>query len=116
MVLQAFEHMARPLTIPSRFNRQSTDICLAPSHFKFLQKCSQLLSLYSDGGVLIDLLRVQICVGKAPFIAEALSRRCKQLGRKISRDELYAAQILDGVELVVGEYLTPLQFQLFGMS
>jgi hypothetical protein len=117
MVLQAFEHVARPSDNTVSF-QQAVDLifALAPAHFqKFLAKnATQLLSLYGDGRVSYPTFCAYTAVlEKHPFIAAALSRRCKELGRKISRDELYAAQILEGVDLVVGDHLTPLQFQVF---
>ena len=117
MVLQAFEHMARPSDNTISF-QEAVDLifALAPTHFKsFLAKnTTQLLSLYSDGRVSYPMFVAYSAVlEKHPFIAAALRKRHKELGRKITRDELYAAQILEGVDLVVGEYLTPLQFQVF---
>ncbi len=117
MVLQAFEHVARPSDNTVSF-QQAVELifALAPAHFqKFLAKnATQLLSLYSEGRVSYPTFCAYTAVlEKHPFIAAALSRRCKELGRKITRDELYAAQILEGVDLVVGDHLTPLQFQVF---
>ena len=76
---------------------------------------TQLLAMYGDSRIPYPSFRAfTTLLEKHHYIESAIYRQCQHKGgRKITRSEFAAAQMVEGADWTISDELTPLQFQLY---